>query len=109
MHLNVPEAAHRSHAVTTLGIGGQNGQRLREWCENEAGVTLGIGLGMAPPDSDARHGWFRFGHMGHVNAHMIMGLLGCVEAGLGALNIPHTAGGVQAAAASISASVSPAT
>jgi len=47
-------------------------------------------------------GFFRFGHMGHVNVHMILGLLGSVEAGLGALNIPHRPGGVTEAAKVIS-------
>lgn len=108
MALNISDAAHRSHAVTTVSIGAPDGLRLREWCETQAGVTLGIGLGMAPPDSDARHGWFRFGHMGHVNAHMVMGLLGCVEAGLCALDIPHKPGGVSAAAAMLSSGAYPA-
>jgi len=36
--------------------------------------------------------------MGHVNAHMIMGLLGTIEAGLCALDIPHGEGALQAAA-----------
>ncbi|TNF21627.1 MAG: alanine--glyoxylate aminotransferase family protein [Rhodobacteraceae bacterium] len=108
LKLNVADPAHRSHAVTTLRIGAPQGQRLRAWCEENAGVTLGIGLGMAPPDSPERHGFFRFGHMGHVNPHMILGLLGSVEAGLGALDIPHARGGVQAAARVISAAAPPA-
>ena len=61
-------------------------------------MTLGIGLGMAEPDDPAWHGFFRVGHMGHVNAHMIMGVLGCIEAGLGALAIPHGGGALAAAA-----------
>ena len=109
MALNIADPAYRSHAVTTVKIGAPHGLHLRDWCEHQAGVTLGIGLGMAPPDSDDRHGWFRFGHMGHVNAHMVMGLLGCVEAGLGALDIPHATGGVTAAARVISAAARPAT
>jgi alanine-glyoxylate transaminase/serine-glyoxylate transaminase/serine-pyruvate transaminase len=40
--------------------------------------------------------------MGHVNGHMIMGLLGGIEAGLCALNIPHGGGALDAAAAVIS-------
>ncbi|MEY8843132.1 alanine--glyoxylate aminotransferase family protein, partial [Cribrihabitans sp. XS_ASV171] len=46
----------------------------------------------------AWHGFFRMGHMGHVNAHMVLGMLGGVEAGLAALGIPHGTGGVAAAA-----------
>ena len=71
--------------------------RLRRWCETQAGVTLGIPPGMSEEGDPNGDGFFRFGHMGHVSAHMIMGLLGTVEAGLSALNIPHGAGGVAAA------------
>jgi hypothetical protein len=39
----------------------------------------------------------RFSDMGHVNAPMILGILGVVEVGLNALRIPHGMGGVQAA------------
>ncbi|MEP1389606.1 MAG: alanine--glyoxylate aminotransferase family protein, partial [Yoonia sp.] len=42
--------------------------------------------------------YFRIGHMGHVNAHMIMGVLGTIEAGLKALDIPHGDGALSAAA-----------
>ncbi len=98
LELNVGDPGYRSCAVTSLRIGAPHGQRLREWCEHEAGVTLGIGLGMAPPDDPARHGFFRLGHMGHINAHMILGLLSTIEAGLVALDIPHAPGGAQAAA-----------
>ena len=108
LRLNIADPAHRSHAVTTLGIGTPQGQRLRDWCEGNAGVTLGIGLGMAPPDSQERHGFFRIGHMGHVNSHMILGVLGAIEAGLAALDIPHHAGGIQAATRVISAAAPPA-
>ena len=38
---------------------------------------------MALPGEPAWHGFFRLGHMGHVNGHMIMGLLGGIEAGPG--------------------------
>jgi alanine-glyoxylate transaminase/serine-glyoxylate transaminase/serine-pyruvate transaminase len=41
--------------------------------------------------------------MGHVNAHMIMGALGTIEAGLNALNIPHGQGALSAAAKAIAA------
>ena len=47
--LNVRDAAHRSHAVTALALPG-HGTRLREWTEQQTGLTLGIGIGMAPPD-----------------------------------------------------------
>jgi alanine-glyoxylate transaminase / serine-glyoxylate transaminase / serine-pyruvate transaminase len=94
LRLNVADPSKRSHAVTALSIGKPNGSALRQWCSSQAGVTLGIGLGMAQQDDPKSDGYFRFGHMGHVNAHMILGLLGSVEAGLRALNIPHLEGGV---------------
>ena len=73
---NVSDPVHRNHAVTALQLTAPGATDLRRWCSEKAGVTLGIGLGMAPPDDPAWHGYFRIGHMGHVNAHMVMGLLG---------------------------------
>jgi alanine-glyoxylate transaminase/serine-glyoxylate transaminase/serine-pyruvate transaminase len=98
LRMNVADPALRSHAVTALRLGAPHGESLRKWTAEEAGVTLGIGLGMSEPDDPQGTGFFRFGHMGHVNAHMILGLLGVVETGLGALGIPHGRGGVTAAA-----------
>ena len=92
MHLNIADPAHRSHAVTSISIGSPNGDALRQWCEHQCGLTLGIGLGRSPADA-----YFRIGHMGHVNAHMIMGVLGTIDAGLKALGIPHGAGALEAA------------
>ena len=40
---------------------------------------------------------FRIAHMGHINAPMILGVLGVIEMGFSALRIPHGQGGVQAA------------
>ncbi|MDJ0820763.1 MAG: aminotransferase class V-fold PLP-dependent enzyme [Paracoccaceae bacterium] len=98
LRLTVADPAHRSHAVTALRIGAPYGEQLRQWSDGQAGVTLGIGLGMSEPEDPHGTGFFRFGHMGHVNAHMILGLVGTVEAGLDALGIPHTTGGVTKAA-----------
>ncbi len=98
MALNVADPALRSRAVTTLSLGAPQGTALRQWVEAEAGVTLGIGLGMAAPGDPAWHGYFRIGHMGHVNAQMVLGALGSIEAGLAALDIPHGAGALAAAA-----------
>ncbi len=99
--LNVADPAHRSTAVTSLRLAPPNGTALRDWVEHHLGLTLGIGLGMAPPGDPSAHGFFRLGHMGHVNGHMIMGLLGGIEAGLTALDIPHGRGALEAAAAVI--------
>ncbi|MDG0990376.1 MAG: aminotransferase class V-fold PLP-dependent enzyme [Yoonia sp.] len=102
MHLNIADPAHRSHAVTSVVVGSPNGDKLRHWCEDEAGLTLGIGLGRSPADA-----YFRVGHMGHVNAQMIMGVVGTIQAGLIATGIPHGGGAVDAAARVIAAGVGP--
>jgi alanine-glyoxylate transaminase/serine-glyoxylate transaminase/serine-pyruvate transaminase len=101
MALNIADPALRSHSVTAVRLGAPNGTALRNWVSEKAGVTLGIGLGMAPPGDPAWHGFFRIGHMGHVNAHMVLGMLGTIEAGLAALEIPHGPGALEAAAAVI--------
>ncbi len=62
------------------------------------GVTLGIGLGMGSEEDPESTGFFRLGHMGHVNAHMVMGALSAIEAGLLALDIPHGKGALEAMA-----------
>ena len=53
---------------------------------------------MAEPDDPARDAFFRLGHMGHVNGQMVMGLLGGMQAGMAALDIPHGTGALEAAA-----------
>lgn len=95
--LNVANPAHRGHAVTAARLGAPHATRLRAWCEHEAGVTLGIGLGMAAPDVPAYHGFLRVAHMGHVNAHMTLGALAVMQAGMLALAIPHGSDALAAA------------
>jgi alanine-glyoxylate transaminase/serine-glyoxylate transaminase/serine-pyruvate transaminase len=104
--LNLRDPALRSHAVTTIRTGPGDGTRLRRWCAETAGVTLGIGLSVAGVDPDSI---FRIGHMGHLNPPMLLGTLATIEAGLLALGIRHGAGGVAAAAASIAGDGAPAT
>jgi alanine-glyoxylate transaminase/serine-glyoxylate transaminase/serine-pyruvate transaminase len=96
--MNVADPVHRGWSVTAARFGAPHATRLRNWCETKAGVTLGIGLGMAPSTDPAFHGFLRVGHMGHVNAHMTLGALAVMEAGLTALDIPHGAGALDAAA-----------
>ena len=103
LRLNVADRAHRSHAVTSLALDAPDGTRLRQWLEANAGVTLGIGLGMGTEEDPKGDGYFRIGHMGHVNAHMVLGVLATIEAGLTALDIPHGSGAVEAAAATLAA------
>lgn len=96
--MNVKDPAHRSNAVTSLRLEAPQATALRDWVEGQIGLTLGIGLGMAEPDDPAWHGYFRLGHMGHVNGQMIMGLLGGIETGLTALGVEHGTGALDAAA-----------
>ena len=53
---------------------------------------------MAQPKSPEWHHFFRLGHMGHVNAQMILGALATLEAGLKAVDLPHCPGGILKAA-----------
>ncbi|MEP1696873.1 MAG: aminotransferase class V-fold PLP-dependent enzyme, partial [Paracoccaceae bacterium] len=98
LELNVPKTLHRSHAVTTIKTGDSGSLALQDWCKTKAGLTLGIGLGMDRPDQ-----YFRLGHMGHVNAHMILGVLATLEAGMKATGMEHAPGGAAVAAEVIAA------
>jgi alanine-glyoxylate transaminase/serine-glyoxylate transaminase/serine-pyruvate transaminase len=93
MRLNLADPAIRSHAVTSIRLGEGDADRLRAWTEAEAGVTLGVGLARVPESA-----YFRIGHMGHVNAQMVMAVLGTIDAGLKALDIAHGRGALDAAA-----------
>lgn len=97
--LNVAAPAARSHAVTTARFVSPHAADLRAWTQANAGVTLGIGLGMASGGDYASDGHLRVAHMGHVNTHMTLGLLGAMEAGMSALGIPRGAGALDRAAA----------
>ncbi|MEX3314799.1 alanine--glyoxylate aminotransferase family protein [Sulfitobacter sp. PS-8MA] len=98
LRLNVQERRLRSHAVTALRLQAPHATELRDWVQDRLGLTLGIGLGMADRGDPAWHGFFRIGHMGHVNGHMVMGLLGGIEAAMTALKIDHGPGALAAAA-----------
>ena len=99
--LNVRMPAMRGHSVTAARLGGGAAGRLRVWAEKEAGVTLGIGLGMALATEPAYDDFLRVAHMGHVNAHMTLGVLSVMEAGLTALKVPHGKGALDAAIAAL--------
>ncbi len=93
---NVADPAARSRSVTAVNLPGAD--RLRRWCADNAGVTLGIGLGAAEPANA-----LRIAHMGHASAHMVLGVLAVMQAGMTALSIPHGPGGLDAAAGTIAA------
>lgn len=97
LRLNVADPAARGWSVTAMRLASPDGTRLRQWCEHEAGVTLGIGLGMAEPGTPAADAWFRLAHMGHVNAHQVLGALAVMDTGMKALGIAHGPGALEAA------------
>ena len=101
LRMTLPNSDIRSHAVTSIEAGSQNGARLQNWTTQNVGLTLGCGLGMAGDSDPECRDYFRIGHMGHVNGHMIMGALGAIDAGLKALDIPHAQGALDAAASVI--------
>ena len=87
----VPE--ERANSVTTIRVPeGVDGEDVRIYCREKLQVSLGTGLGQLSGKA------FRIGHMGDLNEPMVLGTLGCVEAALIALGIPHGSGGVSAAA-----------
>jgi alanine-glyoxylate transaminase / serine-glyoxylate transaminase / serine-pyruvate transaminase len=89
---NIAEPEERADTVTTIVMNdGADPSRLIDYCNKKCGVVLGVGIGALSGKA------FRIAHMGHVNAPMILGILGVVEVGLEALKIPHGRGGVQAA------------
>lgn len=87
----VTDPAGRARSVTAVTL--PRAGELREWTTAKAGVTLGIGLGAPDPDHA-----LRIAHMGHANAHQLLGVLAVIEAGMTALSIPHGPGAVEAAA-----------
>jgi alanine-glyoxylate transaminase/serine-glyoxylate transaminase/serine-pyruvate transaminase len=91
LELNVERPEERADSVTAILLHGLEPVVLRVWCRRHCGVVLGSGIGELSGRA------FRIGHMGHVNAPMIIGTLGAVEMGLVALDIAHGQGCVQAA------------
>jgi alanine-glyoxylate transaminase/serine-glyoxylate transaminase/serine-pyruvate transaminase len=65
-------------------------------------VVLGVNIGELSGEG------FRIGHMGDVTAATILGTLGVIETGLGALSLPHGKGGVSAAIAYLAQATAPA-
>ncbi len=88
----ISNSVDRANSVTSVTLNGDyDVARLLKYCEEKCGVVLGVGIG------DNSEITFRIAHMGHINAPMILGTLSVVEIGLGALDIPHGKGGLQAA------------
>ena len=98
LRCNIVDPELRSHAVTTILADAHDMLQLRRWCEDEAGLILGLGLGFLVPQFMEGKSVFRIGHMGHLNPPMLLGALATIDSGLKALDIPHGPGAVEAAA-----------
>jgi len=93
----IEQESMRSRAVTSIKTAPGIAKQLQDYCADKLGVIIGVGLapalgGLILDDT------FRIGHMGHVNAPMILGTLSSIEVALQALDIPHGSGAVDAAA-----------
>jgi len=97
MRFNVAKPGFRSNAVTAIEISASHGAALRDWVEQNTGVTLGVSLGMQNDADPAGDRAFRIGHMGHLNPHMVLGVVAAIDAGLVALGIEHGDGALAAA------------
>ena len=97
----VPEhASEYSNSLTAVYTPeGHNADRLRQVILEHFDMSLGTGLGKLAGRV------FRVGHLGAFNDLTLAGTLSGVEMGLSLAGIPHRAGGVAAALASLSASV----
>jgi alanine-glyoxylate transaminase / serine-glyoxylate transaminase / serine-pyruvate transaminase len=91
VEFNIVDPKERCDTVTTVLMNNCDPGPLQAYCNGKCGVVLGAGFGQM------RGRAFRIAHMGHINAPMVLGTLGVVELGLGALGIAHGEGGVQAA------------
>lgn len=90
LELNITDPAAQSNAVTTILTNTIDSSTLRTICEEQAGLTVGLGL-LASGDA------FRIGHMGHLNPPMLLGTLATVEAALVSMGAPLGGSGVAAA------------
>lgn len=99
LDFNIPNAEHRANSTTTVLSGDIDASRLRTICEDQSGLTLGIGLG----DFEGRA--FRIGHMGHLNPPMVLGTLATIEAGLSAMQAKIGASGIAAASQVVGAAL----
>lgn len=98
IEVNIGDPAFRSHAVTTVRFKAPFATQIREWVQDHAGLTLGLGIGMVDPGEISPNDHLRIAHMGHVNAHMTLGALAVWESAMKALEIGHGRGALSAAA-----------
>jgi alanine-glyoxylate transaminase/serine-glyoxylate transaminase/serine-pyruvate transaminase len=83
---NVSKASERTNTVTTVLMSGDHDPvKLHRYAREKCGI------------GELQDQAFRIAHMGHVNAPMVLGVLGVIEVALNALEIPHGRGGTEAA------------
>ncbi len=95
MGFYVTEPCERANSVTNVQCGSIDAAEVSKRCREEMGVTLGAGIG------DLGGASFRIGHMGHVNAPMVLGVVGAIEAALASMGAVLPRSGVAAAATAI--------
>ena len=91
LEMNVTDPDGRSDSVSVVRFKGVDPAPLRAFTKDVCGVTIGGTIGELSGQG------IRIGHMGHINAVMILGTLSAIELGLSSLGIAHGKGGVQAA------------
>jgi alanine-glyoxylate transaminase/serine-glyoxylate transaminase/serine-pyruvate transaminase len=94
LRFNVADEKDRSNAVTTVVAKNFDLLPLREWIELNCGVELGIGIGFDSTEYLNGKSAFRIAHMGHLNPHMLLGVLASIETGLIASKISFKKGGL---------------
>ena len=93
--------AHYSSSLTAILVpDGVSADHVRSVILKNFNMSLGTGLGKVADKV------FRIGHLGDFNDLALMGTLSGVEMGLGLADVPHQAGGVQAAMEHLKATAS---
>ncbi|HUF99028.1 MAG TPA: aminotransferase class V-fold PLP-dependent enzyme [Ilumatobacter sp.] len=99
LELHAKFSREQANSVTSVLTGAVHAADIRRLCQEQMGVTLGIGL------RDAAGRSFRIGHMGHVNAPGILGVLSAIDTALDVIDAPRSGSGAAAAAAVMAAAI----
>lgn len=98
IELMIRDQDAQADCVTTVLTGDIDAIELARVCEQQAGLTIGVGM-------IDRTGSFRIGHMGHLNPPSVLGTLGTIESALRGMGAPIGGSGVAAAAELIGAAM----
>jgi len=91
LKFNITRPEQRADSVSVLLLRNVPASELKAYLIRNLGVTIGTTIGAIAGEG------FRIGHMGHVNAPMVLGTLGSIEAALTVLGVPLGRGGMEAA------------